>query len=120
VIWAATEDDIRRMEELEIRQRLVLWRTAEQQRITRELAAGRCTLLEAASQFRALYRGDPVLTRALRDAYPEGSDEERVCRWVITYTRGAFEEQPEAAKLGARLEAELQQHLERGTLRLTD
>jgi hypothetical protein len=113
-------DEARRADELAVRQRLVLWRTAEQQRLSRELAAGHCTLLQAASRFRALYQGDPILVPAVRNAYPGGTEDERVCRWVITYTRTAFEDQPEAAELGARLEAELQGHLERGTLRLTE
>jgi hypothetical protein len=113
-------DEARRADELAVRQHLVLWRTAEQQRVSRELAAGRCTLLEAASQYRALYRGDPILVQALRHGYPGTTDEERVCRWVITYTRVALEDQPGAAGLGARLEAELQGHLERGPLRLTE
>jgi hypothetical protein len=111
-------DEGRRAEKLEARRQLVLWRNQEQIRVAGELAGRRCTLLQAAGWFRALYRDDPILPRALRDAYPSSSDEERVCRWVIAYTLTTVQDQPGAPALGARLNAELREHLERGTLRL--
>jgi hypothetical protein len=113
-------DEIHRAETLEQHRQLTMWRTREQQRIVGELLARRCTLLQAAAQFRGLYRGDPVLAQVLRTAYPEGSDDERVCRWVLTYTRPDTEDRPDGAEIMARLEAEFQEHLERGTLHLME
>jgi hypothetical protein len=114
-------DEGLRAEKLEARRQLLLWRNAEQHRIARDLLDGRCALREAARRFRALYhRGDPVLSRALREIYPGGSEEEGVCRWVIAYTLTILEDEPGTPELGARLKAELQEHLKAGTLRLTE
>jgi hypothetical protein len=114
-------DEGLRAEKLEARRQLLLWRNAEQYRIARDLADRRCTLLEATRRFRALYhRGDPVLSRALRETYPGGSEEEGVCRWVIAYTLSILGDEPGTPELGARLKAELRQHLKEGTLRLTE
>jgi hypothetical protein len=119
----ATEPEIdeqRRAEELEAKRRQVLWRGGEQKRIVEELAVGRCTLLEAASRLQVLYREHSTGLRYLHYGFQANSQEERICRWVIQYSRTQFEDQPEKeAEIKSRLETELQGHLDRGTLRLT-
>jgi hypothetical protein len=107
-----------RADTLEQRRQAVLRRHREQEHIVRELAAGRRTLLEAAADFRALSLGEMPLGRPLHDTYPADTEEERLCRWVIAYLRTSLEDEPGAAELATRLEAELRQHVRQGTLRL--
>jgi hypothetical protein len=104
--------------DLEEQRQAVLRRHREQERVVRELAGGRRTLLEAAAGFRALSLGDKALERPLDETYPAGTEEERLCRWVIAYLRTTLGDEPGAAGLATRLEQELRQHLLQGTLRL--
>jgi hypothetical protein len=103
---------------LEERRQAVLRRYREQERLVRELATGRRTLLEAAAGFRAVSLGDVSLERGLDETYPAGTEEERLCRWVIAYLRTALGDEPGTAGLATRLEEELRHHVRQGTLRL--
>jgi hypothetical protein len=113
-------DERDRARELDKRRQYVLWRNQQQAKVVQDLAAGRCTLLEAAARFRALFRGDEVVDRALRDTYPAPTDEERLCRWVIGYTATDQEDKPGGPALVERLEKEIREHLERGTLKIPE
>jgi hypothetical protein len=83
------------------------------------VVAGRLGLVEAAGRFRDLTPDPPFNQEVFRRAYPGGSDEERYCRQVIAFVRVALREQPGAdPSVVGRLEAELQDRLERGDLSL--
>jgi hypothetical protein len=56
----------------------------------------------------------------LRDTYLAPTEEERMCLWVIAYTRTDQEGKAGTPALVARLEKEMQEHLKRGTLRLPE
>jgi hypothetical protein len=111
------EAEVRRAEELERRRHSLLWRLGEQRRIIGELAAGRCTLREAAGRFREMARQEPLLLQTVTATYQGDSEEEVICRWVIGYVRVQLEDHPqEAAEVAARLEAELRTLLAEKTL----
>jgi hypothetical protein len=112
-------DEKDRAAKLEQRRQYQLMRHRGQAQVIQDLAAGRCTLLVAASRFRALYEGDQLIAHALHDAYPAATEDECICRWVIGYTKTDQEGEPGTPELIARLEKEMQEHLERGTLRLS-
>jgi hypothetical protein len=89
-------------------------------RLAREVIDGRLTLLEAAARFRDLNREPPLFAWvAFRAANPGASDDELLCREVISYVHLEQRGQPGTdAGLVARLEAELNERLERGDLHL--
>src|SRR5262249_14296877 len=86
-----------------------------------DLREHRLTLPEAAARFREL--GCAGLERELelfRLVYPGKTDEERWCRQVIRFLRGTDPDQPELASLADQFEAELTEHLAKGSLHLPD
>jgi hypothetical protein len=89
-------------------------------RIARRVRAGWLTLLEAAEHFRDLNEaGADFYWKGFRTSYAGTTDDERCCRQVIDWVVNHLENdtgQSEAEKM--RLEAELCDHLQRGTLRL--
>jgi hypothetical protein len=93
-------------------------------RLAVDVAAGRLTLLEAAARFRELNSQWPPFDWHLwrgfiHVRFPGVSDDEGLCRQVIICAKSALWEKPEEAELVAcRLEAELDEHLRHGTLRL--
>jgi hypothetical protein len=92
-------------------------RSEARRRIARDLAAGRLTLLEAAEHFRDLNLTHPDFHWGqFRHQFPGSSDDERHCRQVLKFV--ALEGEPGRAAARERLEAELEGHLRRGTLRL--
>jgi hypothetical protein len=82
--------------------------------VVTELLADRLTLVEAAARFRELDADLPETRDRLLQAYPGVSYEEALCRQVIGHARGELEVRaPEQMRsVVARLEAELQAHLE--------
>jgi hypothetical protein len=111
-------DEMQRAVKLEQQRLLLLWRHEQQDKVVHDLAAGRCTLLAAAARLRALYKEDSVTDHVLRYSYPAPTEEERVCRWVIDYFRTSQKGEAGTPEVVERLERELREHLERGTLRL--
>ena len=93
-------------------------RSEARRRVALDLEAGRLTLLEAAEHFRDLNGSYPGFNwYQFRRHFPGSSDDERHCRQVIKFV--ALESPPgRAASARQRLEAELEGHLRRGTLRL--
>jgi hypothetical protein len=102
----------------------VLQRGLAKGRLAADVAAGRLTLLEAAAGFRELNSRWPPFDWRLWRQFIHGrfsgvSDEEGLCRQVIGCAKSTLWQQPEKAEqVARRLEAELDQHLRHGTLRL--
>jgi hypothetical protein len=82
--------------------------------VVTELLADRLTLMEAAARFRELDADMPETRDRLLQAYPGMPYEVALCRQVIGHARGELEVRaPEQVeRVVARLEAELQAHLE--------
>jgi hypothetical protein len=86
-------------------------------------AAERLSLLEGAGRLRELYRDEPeCLWVMVCRRFPNVSDEERYCRLLIGEVVSFLTEcdPKQALPAGRRLEAELGEHLRRGTLRLPE
>jgi hypothetical protein len=116
---AAPEEQQRR-KELNRRQQETQQRLTLKQAVVRDLAEGRLELLEAAARLRELDRRNPEFSWELfRQQMPGSSDEERHCRQVIRLIRtlSATEAYEDRVR---HFEAELQGHIDRGTLRLPD
>jgi hypothetical protein len=98
----------------------VVHRLAAKQRIAQEVINEHLTLLQAAERFLDLNEANPDFNwEAFRRAYPASSDEESCCRQVIRVVAGLLHNEPSRAQaVQERLEAELQAHLQHGTLRL--
>jgi hypothetical protein len=90
--------------------------------LARDVAEGRLSLLEGAARMRDVYRADPSLKLHLvRGAWAGASDDERFCRLTIGWVEGlAWEDRERGRAVVARLRAELDEHLGRGTLRLPE
>jgi hypothetical protein len=101
--------------------RAILDRIARKSLVVEDLVAGRLTLLQAASHFRALNLEPPPLRRDVYHYADRGdTDEERYCREVIDWVQMHLEETDPCLSLAtsARLVDELEKHLRRGRLRL--
>ncbi len=116
-LQAEEHERVRELEEERVR---TLRRVQARRDVVAAVITGRMTLPEAAGAFRELNRGTPSsFWAAFPHTYPGDSDEERHCRQVIGYVRTELEEYPGGEnEVLRRLEAELQAHLERGTLHL--
>jgi hypothetical protein len=117
---AADGPEAARSRRLDEQLRVASCRSTEEERLAQDVAAGRLGLVEAAGRFRDLAAEDPVLNpEAFRRTYPGDTDEERYCRQVIRFVQLSLGEQPGAdPAVAGRLEAELQDRLRRGGLRL--
>src|SRR4051812_37481770 len=69
----------------------VMRRIAVKEAIVEDLIHGRIGLLDAAAQFRVLTAGQRGYSLVLRGMYPNMTDEERVCRNVISYVESYVE-----------------------------
>src|SRR5262249_25611948 len=85
--------------------------------------AGRMSLLEGAARLRELYRGEPdTVWERVCARFPDATDDERYCRLLIAEV-ASLERGPGPERkltVAPRLEAELQERLRRGPLRLPD
>jgi hypothetical protein len=106
---------------------------AESRRLTRQyhrqvavagaVIEGRMTLLEAAAAVRDIRADEPPKVRAVARRDSEAATEEEwFCRLVIRFVKEVLEDRrpAEARAWVKRLEAELEQRLRRGPLRLPD
>jgi hypothetical protein len=112
----------RREERLDRAREAVQVRLRAKAVIARDVTEGRLTLQEAAARMRDLDRRTPGFQwEMFRLQHPSATDEERHCREVIGHIRSNIPLGPPLTEeLVRRLEAELQGHLNRGTLRLPD
>lgn len=105
-------------DDLDARLRIALYKIDVKRQLTRELLAGRLTLLETAARYRALDRAHAgFVWNAFRRELPGRSDDERHCRMVIAVAEGEVSRK-EAPAVVARLTAELDDHLKRGPISL--
>jgi hypothetical protein len=122
--WSRPWDDLaeaqRRGESLDHALQDRLRRVEATQALARDLAGGRVRLLEAAARLRDLDRGAPGFNwEAFRLSFPGVSDDERHCREMIEWVRAVnLVDAPQDEATPRRLEAELREHIDRGTLRL--
>jgi hypothetical protein len=72
-----------------------------------DLIAGRVTLAEVAEQFMILNRGRPACMEVIRRTCSGATDEEKMARNVIRFAEASFQDDPNAAAVRTRLEAEL-------------
>jgi hypothetical protein len=97
-------------------------RLAAKKAVAQDLAARRLTLLEAAARARDIDRACPEFNwDAFRRTDPRASDDERHCREVIVQVRWLAPRGAPAHECAARrCEAELREHIARGTLHLPE
>jgi hypothetical protein len=118
--WNDLAEAQRRSESLDHALQDTARRLEAKEALARALAAGRVTLLEAAARLRDLDRGKPDFNwEEFRRAFRGASDDERHCREVIKWVRMVnVVDTPQDEATARRLEAELQYHIDHGTLRL--
>jgi hypothetical protein len=109
-------------EKLEKSRQEIMWRGEERRAAVRELVAGRLTLLGAAARVRELDQADPAYPwDRFHLLTPGASDDERHCRKVIGMIEGVLSpDSTEVEPAVRRCTAELQEHIDRGTLRLPE
>jgi hypothetical protein len=119
--WQDPDDDSRRRDLIDA----IMQRWFAKERVMTDLFARRITLLEAAARFRDLHLTGPPFDWStwrivMHDRFANAAnDDECMCRHVIDGMEMMLTEGSEEARLViGRLEAELDEHLRRGTLRL--
>jgi hypothetical protein len=100
-------------EQLKARRQLIDWALSTRLAITAEVGAGRMTLFEGASAFREIDRVKDRFGELIRRDWPGKTEEEQLCRRVITFVSEGLYDSPEQAKVVGRLENELEEHLRR-------
>lgn len=100
-------------------QNLLAWRSGKKE-VVEDLLAHRMNLREAASRFHELNdtHGTPSWWNDFRHRYAGESDNERHCQEVIALTHQLLENQSpaEAQSVTHRLQAEMQEQIEQGSL----
>jgi hypothetical protein len=89
------------------------------QAVADEVRAGRLSLLEAAARARDIQSASPFFPwERFRESHLGDSDDERFCRMVIDLVTLPIRPAAGPDPVVARLQAELDEHLSRGTLHL--
>jgi hypothetical protein len=97
----------------------VFGRSLRLQEVADEVRAGRLSLLEAAARARDIQSASPYFPwKHFRESHPGASDDERFCRMVIDLVTLPTSPGSGPDPVVARLQAELDEHLSRGTLHL--
>jgi hypothetical protein len=96
----------------------VMRRIAVKETIIEDLVAGRIGLLDAAAEFRALNAGRHAYVVVIRSLYPNMSDEERMCRNVISYVESFVEGDEDGRALIHRLNEDLHHIVDVGSIHL--
>jgi hypothetical protein len=120
-IWDLQQGEQQRKIDLDRQQDVILRRIAAKEEVIEQLVAGRIDLYTAAARFRALNDLPPQAWDNLRLAFPGETIAEQACRQVIgsVESRQRHHSPGEAEDWACRLEADLQEHLQRyGTVRL--
>jgi hypothetical protein len=119
-MWSRLHQEKQRSVELD--QGTAHWQAVyrSKQQVMRDLAADRLTLLEAAARFRTINQGrSPYMLQILRYRFGNCPEAELCCREVIASLRSIpLGVQDRLSTIQCRLEAELRQHRENGTLKL--
>jgi hypothetical protein len=85
------------------------------EQLAHDLTQGRLTLRQAAARFWELSADEPEVRGAIDRLSESGTQEERLCRFLILWTEGSLAEWPETARAtGRRLRAELEEMLRCG------
>jgi hypothetical protein len=108
-------EEKQRAESLERSQQILSWVIEQRAALLSELRAGGLTLFETAAGFRAVQQvKDKYIKPApLLVPVPGQTEEERLCRQVIAHLETRLQDDLEQPAIVARLEKELQEHLER-------
>jgi hypothetical protein len=105
-------DETRRAEDLDRLQQVIAWAIEQRAALLSDLLAGRLTLFETAVSFRVVQRVKEKYLQPVTLRFPGNTEEEQLCRQVIAYTQTRLQDDPEQAAVVARLEKELQEHLD--------
>ncbi len=100
-------------ESLSDRSEILMERIRAKGRVANDLVARRLTLLEAAAQFRHLNHEPPQAPAAGLDCFPGRTENERLCRQVLSWVPGVMEgcAPTQIEELVCGLEAELDAYL---------
>jgi hypothetical protein len=114
-------DETRRAEYLDQLGPVLAWAIEQRMALLSDLLAGRLTLFETAAGFRVVQRVKEKYFQPVALRFPGNTEEEQLCRQVIAYTETRLQDDPKQAAVVARLEKELQEHLDRyGRVRLPE
>jgi hypothetical protein len=105
-------------EELRLQVRFLKWSSAARDRIAEGVIGGDLTLWEAAACYGRLDAQMPAGLEAMSAGHGESSEEERQCRHVIRFVRVALVLSGQDLTLVPELEAELEDGLRVGPVRL--
>jgi hypothetical protein len=106
-----------RAQQLQEKEQILFRCTEAKAAVAWDLAGGGLTLFEAASKTHEIDLQNPYFNwEEFRRGTPGSCDGERSCREVIACLCATLPQGPENKSLVARYEAELQEHLDRGTL----
>ncbi len=118
-LWQDYHDSSRHLAEEEAKNALVLNRVGARSKIVERVADGSMSLFEAASAFRELnLESGTAVPNLIRLQFPDGSDEECLCRQVILWTETdltAKGESERANEVVTRLQSIMGQHRLEGT-----
>jgi hypothetical protein len=93
--------------ELDSRDNRVLRRIAVKEMLIADLITGRASLIETAAQFRAMNAGQHGYAVVVRTLWPDATDDERLCRNVISYVESYVEPDEDGRALVHRLYEEM-------------
>jgi hypothetical protein len=113
---------LRRQQEIDARTDEVMNRMWQGDEVADAVANGRMSLLEGAARVRDISTAAPAFSWLhFRASYAGASDDERFCRALILRLGNLLgRDEDRARAVVARLEAELREHRDRGTLHLPE
>jgi hypothetical protein len=111
-LYARLESENRQSDELDQRCKGVFRRIESKQDVLQALNEGHLSLVEAAARFGEFNRQEPETMAYIREMYAGQSDEERLCRQVLSWVRAELSVEPDKTRATlARLEAEMEAYL---------
>ena len=106
-------------ERYEVKWAYLNWSCPLREQAVEKLAQGERTLLETAAYFEAIESHRPADMPSIHNFISGSSGEERICRHVIAHTKSSLRwPEYQRAELVDRLQAELDERLAEGSLRL--
>jgi hypothetical protein len=118
--YRVVAEEVRRLEKLEQEQQETFRALRGREEVMDALIEGRCSLPEAAAAFWGWNRSmSNFHWENFRRAYPAATEGERCCRHVLQHVASRLEDSPDRGRaVVRRLEAELEECLRRGPVRL--